>query len=334
MNLEKDAQLSLGYSDEAHRASWAMPLTGVSKLCNLSPVDPSNDARAEYSELDGHYVPSGSYSTPIESSRVKPDRSTSHNAKVNEQERQQFLRELDEARKELDRLRQSMTGLTKQMNGMSLNIQQSRDRVLEIEQGLTTTHEVNVNMQVLLEKSVKEQKASDVIATQVIRNFYSDLTQLAQENHRIKGRLNSIENQQRKQKGSAHDVVSRMREYAEMLEEAQGTIRTLQESQSLKVSHLDDTFSFESDFSSRRTSTTSSFVTEEEDVDTHPQKDWQAIYQKNSIVKRTSLSGANGGLLPSERRSPNALPQQGLKMLLDSQRRQSLGLDSLSSRKK
>jgi hypothetical protein len=45
----------------------------------------------------------------------------------------------------------------------------------EIEKDLTATQEVNVNLQVLIEKAVNKQKESDVYATQAMRHIHSNL---------------------------------------------------------------------------------------------------------------------------------------------------------------
>lgn len=45
----------------------------------------------------------------------------------------------------------------------------------EIEKGLTATQEVNVNLQVLLEKAVNKQKETDVYATRAMRHIHTNL---------------------------------------------------------------------------------------------------------------------------------------------------------------
>lgn len=112
----------------------------------------------------------------------------------------QFLREMEQAREELAEFRRNMAGLVKQMDGIAVDLEKSKDRVCkslfwqwfevvlipngtaEIEQDLTATEEVNVNLQVLLERAVKTQKESDVFATQAIRNMYSDLASVQGNN--------------------------------------------------------------------------------------------------------------------------------------------------------
>lgn len=87
-----------------------------------------------------------------------------------------------------------MNGLAKQMDGMEIDLNHSKDRVRkfffvaflfasnqltnkldEIEKGLTATQEVNVNLQVLLEKAVHNQRESDVYATRAMRHIHTNL---------------------------------------------------------------------------------------------------------------------------------------------------------------
>ncbi|KAG0171323.1 hypothetical protein DFQ30_001155 [Apophysomyces sp. BC1015] len=181
---------------------------------------------------------------------------------------------MKQAREELTRFRSEIKSLTRQMDGMALDIKESKkrvcaytDRLVEIEQDLTATQEVNVNLQVLLENAVKTQKESDVFATQAIRTMYFDLASVVQGNNRLQGRLASIESHQREHKGNLHDVVRRIREYTQMLEQAQGTIHMLQEPQmtpTIKI-HEDELSISSIGGSSRRTSEAFSSYTTEED---------------------------------------------------------------------
>lgn len=118
----------------------------------------------------------------------------------------------------------------------------------EIEKGLTATQEVNVNLQVLLEKAVNNQKESDVYATRAMRhihtnlatvsllfmhylgaNKYSHTLKVVYETSQLRGRLTSIADYQKQHQGNVSDMAERMREYTNMLEQAQGTIQSLQE---------------------------------------------------------------------------------------------------------
>lgn len=172
---------------------------------------------------------------------------------------------------------------------------------------MTATEEVNVNLQVLLERAVKTQKESDVFATQAIRNMYSDLASVVYENSQLQGRLVSIENQQREQKGSVHDVIKRMFEYTQMLEQAQGTIHMLQEPRLVKSSSSTST--------SRRNSIISFYNTDDDDM--------------GSMVSTSSTKRSN--YIQSPPLGPQSTllkPQQGLRMLFDNHN----GLSSLAKK--
>lgn len=51
----------------------------------------------------------------------------------------------------------------------------------EIEKGLTATQEVNVNLQVLLERAVNNQRESDVHATRAMRHIHTNLATVSKE---------------------------------------------------------------------------------------------------------------------------------------------------------
>ncbi|CAO3662627.1 unnamed protein product [Rhizopus microsporus] len=177
--------------------------------------------------------------------------------------------------------------------------------IAEIEQDLTATEEVNVNLQVLLEKAVKSQKESDVCATQTIRNMYTELASVVYENNQLQSRLASLESHQREQVGNVYDITRRMQEYTHMLEQAQGTIHMLQEPRHIKMS-LSSTAS-----SSRRTSTAS--FTEDDDE--------FATRKETHMTNRTYIQSPPLG----PQQSSLFKPQQGLRMLLQSQGGSGLG---------
>lgn len=181
-------------------------------------------------------------------------------------------------------------------------------QLAEIEQDLTATEEVNVNLQVLLERAVKTQKESDVFATQAIRNMYSDLASVVYENSQLQGRLVSIENHQREQEGSVHDVIKRMFEYTQMLEQAQGTIHMLQEPRLVK-----STTSSSSTSTSRRNSVMSFYNTDDDDLSV------VSTGTKRSNYIQSPPLGPQSTLLK---------PQQGLRMLFDNHG----GLSSLAKK--
>lgn len=213
-------------------------------------------------------------------------------------------------------------------------------RAAEIEQDLTATEEVNVNLQVLLERAVKTQKESDVFATQAIRNMYSDLASVVYENNQLQGRLQSIENNQNQQKGSVHDIVKRMFEYTQMLEQAQGTIHMLQEPRIIKLNQNSSSTTFSSNTLSRRTSLLSFYNTEDDDNDSISTSiitsTSTAGANTNSTIKRPTSSTSNyiqSPPLGPQLLSPPLKPQQGLRMLFDSHGGNSLGLSSLTRKK-
>ncbi|CAO3679718.1 unnamed protein product [Rhizopus stolonifer] len=179
---------------------------------------------------------------------VKP--STSYKNTIDPQERLLFLKEMEKAREDMAEFKKNMAMLVEQMNTISTDLENSKDRVSEVEHDLTITQEVNVNLQVLLEKAVKTQRESDTTATQTIRNMYSKLTLVVYENKQLQGRLTLLEKHQKTQQGNVHHAAKRIDEYTQMLEQAQGTIHLLQEPKS--------------PLSSRRTSTTSSSWTDDE----------------------------------------------------------------------
>lgn len=186
-------------------------------------------------------------------------------------------------------------------------------KLAEIEQDLTATEEVNVNLQVLLERAVKTQKESDVFATQAIRNMYSDLASVVYENNQLQSRLVSIENNQREQKGSVHDIVKRMFEYTQMLEQAQGTIHMLQEPRLVKSTTSSSTST------SRRNSVISFYNTEDDD-------DMSSLVSNSN--KRPYVQSP-----PLGPQSTILKPQQGLRMLFDSHAgNQLVGLSTLAKK--
>ncbi|SAM04687.1 hypothetical protein [Absidia glauca] len=119
-----------------------------------------------------------------------------------EDERQQLTEELNQARRELSKFRNEMDGLSGQLNDMASEMVESRARVsvyakrlAEVEHKLTTTREMNTNLQALLEKALTSQKQSTSTTSHLVKNIQSDL----------------------------------IREYASLLEQAQNTIHSLSE---------------------------------------------------------------------------------------------------------
>lgn len=95
---------------------------------------------------------------------------------------------------------------------------------------------------------------------------------MVRENNQLQERLSSIEHIQMEHKGNVHDVVTRMREYVYMLEQAQDAIQLMQEpatKHQVPLLHDIDSLSVsvqDLGLDSRRTSETSSYITEDEDI--------------------------------------------------------------------
>ncbi|KAG1462011.1 hypothetical protein G6F56_005606 [Rhizopus delemar] len=159
-----------------------------------------------------------SYSTPS---------SSFHSRKLNVQsepesrEKNQLLKDLYKVKEDILKFKTELNGLAEQMDGMELDLFKE-----EIEQDITATQEVNVNLQVLLERAVDKQKETDVNANRAMKHLHSNLVNVVQETGQLRGRLSSIANYQRQQQGNVVDVGERIREYGQMLEEAIQSIQS------------------------------------------------------------------------------------------------------------
>ncbi|KAI8145860.1 hypothetical protein BJV82DRAFT_602519 [Fennellomyces sp. T-0311] len=217
--------------------------------------------------------PSASYSMPINSpSQMLPPPGP------DEEDRLKLMRDIIQAKEELLRFRNEMDGLAEQIGDMEIDLKDSKDRVCtysqklaEIEHDLTTTQEVNVDLQVLLENAVKTQKESDGRTTHMIRNMHSNLANIVYENSQLQERLASLALHQEKYHGNVVDVGEKMREYAHMLEQAQGTIQILQaprHSRPMRTREdIMNALSIRDGLSSRRGSDISSiYMTEDDEV--------------------------------------------------------------------
>ncbi|CEG66525.1 hypothetical protein RMATCC62417_03088 [Rhizopus microsporus] len=160
-----------------------------------------------------------SYSTPLSRSSSSTTK-TSNQSMEESREKNQLLRELYQIKKDIIKFKNELNGLARQMDGMEVDLNVSKNRVQEIEEDITATQEVNVNLQVLLERAVNKQKETDVYATREMKNIHSNLANVVYETGQLRWRLTSIANYQRQQQGNVIDVAERIREYSEMLEEA------------------------------------------------------------------------------------------------------------------
>ncbi|ORZ17238.1 hypothetical protein BCR42DRAFT_351437 [Absidia repens] len=153
-----------------------------------------------------------------------------------EDERLQLTEELNQARRELTKFRNEMDGLSGQLNDMASEMVDSRDRVslyakrlAEVEHKLTTTREMNVNLQALLEKALTSQKQSSSTTSHLVKNIQSDLVRVVAENDQLRSRIAELEHQQIECEERLSTMVAQAKEYASLLEQAQNTIHNLSE---------------------------------------------------------------------------------------------------------
>jgi len=152
-------------------------------------------------------------------------------------EHKTFLqKELETARRELKRFRKELDSLSGQMNDMAEDMWESRNKVntyakklIEVEQHLADTQEMNVNLSIQLEKSLLSQKASSSNTTQVVKMIQADLGRVVLENENLRASIHELENRQVKCEGKLSEMMVSAQEYAHLLEEAQDTIHSLSE---------------------------------------------------------------------------------------------------------
>lgn len=152
-------------------------------------------------------------------------------------EHRAFLqKELDTARRELKRFRKELDNLSGQMNDMAEDMWESRNKVntyakklVDVEQHLAETQEMNVNLSIQLEKSLNSQKISSATTTQIVKMIQADLGRVVLENEHLRSSINELENRQVKCEGKLSEMMVSAQEYAHLLEEAQDTIHSLSE---------------------------------------------------------------------------------------------------------
>lgn len=152
-------------------------------------------------------------------------------------EHKAFLqKELDTARRELKRFRKELDTLTGQMNDMAEDMWESRNKVstyakklVDVEQHLADTQEMNVNLSIQLEKSLSSQKLSSATTTQVVKMIQADLGRVVLENEHLRASVSELENRQVQCEGKLSEMMVSAQEYAHLLEEAQDTIHSLSE---------------------------------------------------------------------------------------------------------
>ncbi|CAB5371103.1 unnamed protein product [Rhizophagus irregularis] len=152
-------------------------------------------------------------------------------------EHKAFLqKELETARRELKRFRKELDNLTGQMNDMTEDMWESRNKVstyakklVDVEQHLADTQEMNVNLSIQLEKSLSSQKVSSATTTQIVKMIQADLGRVVLENEHLRSSISELESRQVKCEGKLSEMMISAQEYAHLLEEAQDTIHSLSE---------------------------------------------------------------------------------------------------------
>ncbi|CAO3614429.1 unnamed protein product [Cunninghamella blakesleeana] len=129
-----------------------------------------------------------------------------------------------------------MEQLSSQLNDMATEMIDSRARVslyakklAEVEHKLTTTREMNSNLQILLDKALTSQKQSSSTTSHLVRNIQMDLSRVVTENDQLRNRIGELENQQQECEDRLSSMVEQAKEYASLLEQAQNTIHSLSE---------------------------------------------------------------------------------------------------------
>ncbi|CAG8438983.1 5771_t:CDS:2 [Ambispora leptoticha] len=145
-------------------------------------------------------------------------------------------KELEAARRELKRFRKELDSLSGQMNDMAEDMIDSRSKVntyakklAEVEQHLSDTQEMNVNLSIQLEKSLSSQKISSATTTQIVKMIQADLGRVVLENEHLRASINELESRQVQCEGKLGEMIVNAQEYAHLLEEAQDTIHSLSE---------------------------------------------------------------------------------------------------------
>ncbi|KAG0020533.1 hypothetical protein BGZ81_009297 [Podila clonocystis] len=212
-NLDLAARLGLGLQQQLEQVE----LNSYAKLQSLQDQNMMLQSRASQAmEL----------SSQLTGSEDEVKTLTGHNVSLQ--------RELDSCRKDLKAFRRELDGLVEQMTEMGAEVVDAKSKVNsysrrlgEVEQELSSTQELNVNLQVQLENALERQKQSHSTTTQVVKLIQSDLGKVVSESGMIRSTLETLENRQVKCEGKVVEMITNTREYAQLLEEAQDTIHTL-----------------------------------------------------------------------------------------------------------
>ncbi|KAG0205243.1 hypothetical protein BGX28_003104 [Mortierella sp. GBA30] len=149
-------------------------------------------------------------------------------------ENESLQKELDGCRRELKLFRKELDGLVEQMSEMGTEVLDAKTkvsvysrRVNEVEQELTTTQELNVNLQEQLRVTLEKQKQTQTSTAMAMKNMQSELGKVVSDSGTIRSTLEELETRQDKCEGKVVEMISNTKEYAQLLEEAQTTIQTM-----------------------------------------------------------------------------------------------------------
>ncbi|KAF9573358.1 hypothetical protein EC968_008628 [Mortierella alpina] len=149
-------------------------------------------------------------------------------------ENESLQKELDGCRRELKMFRKELDGLVEQMNEMGTEVLDAKTKVTvysrrlnEVEQELTVTQGLNVDLQEQLRVTLERQKQTHSSTAMAMKNMQSELGKVLSDSGTIRSTLEELENRQDKCEGKVVEMMSNTKEYAHLLEEAQTTIQTM-----------------------------------------------------------------------------------------------------------
>ncbi|KAI9284613.1 hypothetical protein BC943DRAFT_325222 [Umbelopsis sp. AD052] len=224
-----------------------------------------------------------------------------------------MLRDIERTRYDIGKVREDMDKLTKKLQSMATDITSTKTRVSNMEQTLVSTQEVNVNLQILLERAVLSQKKVDTDTMQRVRQFQGDLSKILDDNEEMQTRVSSMESNQYTYDGRVADLNNQVREYANLLEQARDTIHSMADITSPSVASSEE---YPDAASSRRASIASSWATEDEGVSkkeseitsiTSPKLSYTTVENKDMLRSRIIRTNA----ISSDKETAT-----GLKLLL------------------
>ncbi|KAI9287917.1 hypothetical protein BC943DRAFT_179519 [Umbelopsis sp. AD052] len=237
---ERERQNMASDLDMAARLGLAISEANEELQAKLSQLEQERDhLKAELTVATKHpvYSPddsSSSFSRYMNDLRISGSENgspTSASAMSPIEERNKLRAELDEATRELTRFHKEMESVSVQLNDMAAEMAESQSKVgvyskrlAEVEHSLTTTQEMNVNLQILLEKALNSQKQSNASTNHVVRNIQSDVSKVLNENNRLRNRINELEEYQTHCEKKLVKLVDQSKEYAHLLQQAQDAI--------------------------------------------------------------------------------------------------------------